>query len=124
VQVILGHLFPKLTVEERLYSWFHQDSAIPCSGCRSMQALSDIFGGRIISSRIWPARSPDPSPCDVFFLGCLKDKGYNSNPQTEEELKENICRQIVNIPAQQLQKLNKNLFRRWDECLHVWGQHF
>jgi hypothetical protein len=35
----------------------------------------------------------------------LKDKVYNSNPKTEA-LKENIRREIANIPAEQLQRVN------------------
>jgi uncharacterized membrane protein len=58
-----------------------------------------------------------------FFWGHLK-YNYNSNPQKEEELKENICREIANIPAEQLQKVNENFFRWCEECLHVEGQHF
>jgi hypothetical protein len=50
----------------------------------SMQALSDVFWDRSISSDIWPARSPDLNPCDFFFWGCVKDKVYNSNHRTEE----------------------------------------
>jgi hypothetical protein len=91
-----------------------------------MQDLSDVFRVRIISSStsIWPARSSDLNPCDFFFWGCLKDKIYNSNLQTEEELKENIQREIENIPAEQLQRVNQNLFRQCEECLHVDGHHF
>jgi hypothetical protein len=54
-----------------------------------MQALFDVFGDRIISSGISPARSPALNPCDFFFWACLKDRVYNSNPRMEE-LKENI----------------------------------
>jgi hypothetical protein len=89
-----------------------------------MWALSDVFGDRIISSGIWPARSPDFYPCDFFFWGCLKDKVYNSNPRKEKKLKENIRREIANIPAEQLQRVNQNLFRRCEECLRADDQHF
>jgi hypothetical protein len=61
--------------------------------------------------------------CDFFVLACLKDKVYSSNPRTEE-LKENVRREIANIPAEQLQRINQNLFRRGEECVHVEGQHF
>jgi hypothetical protein len=37
-----------------------------------------------------------------FFWGCLKNKVCNSNARMEE-LKENIHREIANIPAEQLQ---------------------
>jgi hypothetical protein len=90
----------------------------------SMQALSDVFGDRIITSGIWLARSPDLNPCDFFIGGCLKDKVYKSNPRTEEKLKENIRREIAYIPAEQLQSVNQYLFLQCEECLRVEGQHF
>jgi hypothetical protein len=40
-----------------------------------------------------------------------------------EELKENIGRENANIPAEQLQRVNQNLFRWCEECLRVEGQH-
>jgi hypothetical protein len=46
----------------------------------------------------------------------LKDKVYNSNPR-KEELKENIHRKIANISAEQLQRVNQNLFHQCKECL-------
>jgi hypothetical protein len=87
-----------------------------------MQALSDVYRYRTISSGIWPACSPDLNPCDFFFCGCLKDKVYNSNAQTE--LKENIHREIANILAEQLQKVNQNLSHQCKKCLHVEGKKF
>jgi hypothetical protein len=42
----------------------------------------------------------------------------------EEELKENICTEIVNIPVEQLQRVNQNLFCRCKESVHVEEQHF
>jgi hypothetical protein len=90
----------------------------------SMQALSCVFVDRIISSDVWPARSPDLHSCHFSFWCCLNDKIYNSNPQTEEELKENIRREIANIPAEQLQEIHQNFFRQCEECLRVDGQHF
>jgi hypothetical protein len=61
-----------------------------------MQALSDVFRNRIISSGISPARLPNLNPCDFSFWGCLKGKIYNSNPRTEEELKENFVGKLQN----------------------------
>jgi hypothetical protein len=60
---------------------------------------------------------------DFFFWGYLKDKVYSNNPRTEE-LKENIRREISNIPAVHLHKVNQNLFRWCKECLRVEEQHF
>jgi hypothetical protein len=119
VQVILWQ-------KKKDYGWFQQDSATVHTACMSMQALADVFGDRIISSGIWPARSPDLNTCNFFLWGCLNDKVYNSNPRTEE-LKENIGMERYencNIRAERLQKVNQNILRRYEECLRVEGQHF
>jgi hypothetical protein len=67
VQDFLGQSSPELTEAERLYGWFQQDSATAHIARISMQALSEVFGDRIISSGIWPARSPDLNPGDFLF---------------------------------------------------------
>jgi hypothetical protein len=53
----------------------------------------------------------------------VKNKVYSSDPQMKG-LKENIRKEISNIPAENLQKVNQNLFRRCEECVLVEGQHF
>jgi hypothetical protein len=42
----------------------------------------------------------------------------------EVEVKENIHREIANIPAEQLQGVNHNFLSWCEECLRVEGQHF
>jgi hypothetical protein len=59
----------------------------------------------------------------VFTEEKLDDIGASSNPRTEE-LKENIRREISDTAAENLQKVNQNLFCWCEECLHVEGQHF
>jgi hypothetical protein len=46
-----------------------QDSATAHTARMSMQALSDVFGERIISMDIWQALSADLKPCD--FSSCV-----------------------------------------------------
>jgi hypothetical protein len=79
----------------------------------SVHALSDVFGDRIVSKGIWPARSTDLK--SFFFWDYLKDNVYNSNPRSEEGIQENIRRKIVIITAEQLQRVNQNLFCRREE---------
>jgi hypothetical protein len=50
VHIILRLFLPELTEEGRLCCWLQQDSAMAHTAHISMQALSDVFGGRIISS--------------------------------------------------------------------------
>jgi hypothetical protein len=48
-----------------------------------MQALSDVFWDRNISSGIWPARSPDINIIVIFLLGLFEGQSlqvYNGNP--------------------------------------------
>jgi hypothetical protein len=59
VQVVLGQFFSELREEERLYGWFQEDSATVHTARMSMQALSNVFGDRIISSDIWPVCSSE-----------------------------------------------------------------
>jgi hypothetical protein len=42
----------------------------------------------------------------------------------KEELKENIDKEIANIPAEQLKRVNLNLFHQCKECQHEEEQHF
>jgi hypothetical protein len=57
--------------------------------------------------RVLTEEKLDETGARLFFWGHLKDKVYSNNPRTEEELKVNIRREISNIPAVQLQKVNK-----------------
>jgi hypothetical protein len=40
------------------------------------------------------------------------------------ERKENIHRKNANIPAEQLEMVNQNVFHWCEEYLHIEGQHF
>jgi hypothetical protein len=80
---------------------FSKTQLLPTLHVYLCKALCDVFGGRIISSGIWPARSPYFNPCDFFFWGSLKDKVTAVTPETEE-LKENVPMEFANIPAEHL----------------------
>jgi hypothetical protein len=56
----------------------------------------------------------------VIFEG----QNLQEYPGKEEELNENILREITNIRAEQLQRVNHNVLRRCEECLHVEGHKF
>jgi hypothetical protein len=77
--------------------------------------MSNGFRDRIISSGIWPAHLSDVNPSNFSFWGYLKDKVYNNNLQMKT-LKENIRREIANIPAKELQRVNQNLLCQCEEC--------
>jgi hypothetical protein len=61
LRLILIEFFVQLAEEEQSYVW--------------------------ISHGLWPAQSPDLTPCDIYLWGNLKDKVYRMNPHMEKELK-------------------------------------
>jgi hypothetical protein len=48
----------------------------------SLETLRLVFDDRVISSGLWPPRSPDMTPCDVYLWGRLKYKAYKINPHS------------------------------------------
>jgi hypothetical protein len=69
--------------------------------------IYDVFnpGDRRISRRTdfpWPQYSTDLNPPDYFLWGYLKEKVFASNPLTLAVLKENIRREIRNIPGEHI----------------------
>jgi hypothetical protein len=62
---------------------FQQDGAKAHTSRASMAVLRDHFPGRLISLRgdlKWPARSPDLTPCDFFFVGVCPQEALLSFP--------------------------------------------
>jgi inhibitor of nuclear factor kappa-B kinase subunit alpha len=89
-----------------------------------MEELRQVFGDRIISRSLWPARSPDLNPCDFYLWGNLKQKVYKTNSHTIEELKENIRNEVSAISPGELQRVITNLVWWCQECARADGDHF
>ena len=73
--------------------FFQQDGAPPHYALRVRDYRNKVssqrwFGGR--GSIEWPPRSPDLTPMDFFFWGVVKNKMYEKNPKTVNELKDYI----------------------------------
>ena len=84
-------------------AWFQQDGATACTARRSMQALWEMFPGKLISlcgDVGWPAHLPDLAPCDFFLWGYLKSKVHTHRPENLQALKDAIRREIAAIPLQ------------------------
>jgi hypothetical protein len=93
-----------------------KDSATAHTVEDSLTALEGVFCDRIISRSLWPAHSPDLTPYDFHLWDNLKDKVCRTNPQTEEELNEKIRREILEVPQEELLRMNFNLFKRYRVC--------
>ncbi|PSN46232.1 hypothetical protein C0J52_11390 [Blattella germanica] len=104
--------------------FFMQDGATAHTAGTSITALRDVYGDKLISSGLWPSRSPDLNPCDFYLWGNLKCKVYANNPRDWEALKENIKIEIFSINWDDLQEVSENLFRWIRSCLGEAGRHF
>lgn len=106
--------------------WFQQDGATAHTSRASMAQLRGFFPGKLISLRgdiEWPARSPDLSPCDFYLWGYLKGRVYVDRPNNLNQLKENIRREIREIPRQTLERVMTNFSRRLVQCRENGGHH-
>jgi hypothetical protein len=57
-----------------------QDGATAHTAIYSIYVLNQVFEDRLISRELWPTRSPDLNPCDIYLWGNLKDKVCSKNP--------------------------------------------
>jgi hypothetical protein len=120
-KLILTDFFGQFRKGERQYTWFQQGSATAHNAHDFLTALERVFGDWIIISHgLWPARSPDLTPCDFYLWGNLKDKIYRTNPHTEVELKKNVQREILNVSQEEILRSNSKPIKRCTENMFTW----
>ncbi|KAJ8913297.1 hypothetical protein NQ315_010964, partial [Exocentrus adspersus] len=101
----------------------NQDEAPPHYNLIVRNYLDATFHNRWIGRRgtiEWPARSPDLSPLDFFFWGCLKDLV----PQDLLELRQRIINTSAEILADIIHTAIENFYVRLGQCQEVNGEHF
>jgi hypothetical protein len=69
IRNILELFFEQLTDDKIRCGYSQQDNAIAHTSGNSMSALQVILDDRIISTGLWPLRSPDLSVCDFYLWG-------------------------------------------------------
>ena len=70
------------------------------------------FCKRFIRKDSWPLRSPNINPCDFFLRGYLRVKIYSLLPNTLDELKANIKREVRSISPEVLVRVFENFRER------------
>jgi hypothetical protein len=105
-------------------AYFQQDGATAHTAQMSMALLDDVFADRIISTTIWPPRSPDLSPLDFFLWGAMKKSVYSNNPHTIDDLKMAITEFIWNVDRALLNTVFENTVRLVNKCLEIGEGHF
>jgi hypothetical protein len=60
--------------EEEKEVYFMQNGTTAHTANYSIHVLNKAFEDRLISRRLWPARSPDLNPFDLYLWGNLRNK--------------------------------------------------
>lgn len=110
-QMLNNFLWPRLEDMDLNNLYFQQDGATCHTARETLNLLQEKFPGRVISRNgdvDWPARSCDLTPLDFFLWGFLKDQVYTNNPQTIDELKNNIRAAIAEINLHMCDKVIEN----------------
>lgn len=63
--------------------------------------MNESFVDHVISHGLWVLSTTNPT----FLLGCLKEKVYNNNLQTLDQLKVNTEEAVINIQPRNLKKV-------------------
>jgi hypothetical protein len=103
---------------------FHYDSATAHTAHASLALLREVFGHRIISSNIWPPRSPDLTPRDFYLWGALKIAAYKDSPRSPDKLKESVTSFTESILRTELVRAFDDKMRTVDACFKVRADHF
>ena len=120
------YLWPELDELDINDMWFQQDDATSHRARVTIDLLKGKFGERVISRNVpveWSSRSCDLTPLDFFLWGHMKSLIYVNKPATLGDLKDNIQREIANVPVEMCAKVVENWVQRIDRCKRVRGDH-
>ena len=122
--MLKDYFWPKhLRIAEYGKYYFQQDGATPHTAIIVQDWLKSKFSKKFINKQMWPPRSPDLNPCDFFLWGYLKARVYNPLPETLEDLKVNIEREVKNIKQEMLKSTFLDFEKRCKLILSVEGGH-
>ena len=79
--------------------------------CVTIDFLKGKFDERVISRNgpvEWPPRSCDLTPLDFFVWGHIKSLVYADKSATLDDLKDNIQREIANVPVEMCSRVMEN----------------
>ena len=120
------YLWPELDELDINDMWFQQDGATNHTARVTIDLLKGKFGERVISRNgpvEWPPRSCDPTPLDFFLWGHMKSLVYANKPATLDDLKDNIQREIANVPLEMCARVVENWVQRINRCKRACGGH-
>ena len=120
------YLWPELDEFNINDMLFQQYGATSHTTCVTIDLLTGKFGERVIS-RNGPVERP-PRSCDLTLLDFIlwshiKSLVYYNKPATLDDLKDNIQREIANVPVKMSARMVENWVRRIDRCKRARSGH-
>lgn len=108
--------------------WWAQDGAPPHIANPVRARLRAVFGEKVVSrghQTLWPARSPDLTPCDHFLWGYIKSKVYITPPADLQELRRRIDDSFIELRGNQnmIRSVFREMRRRAQLCIDNNGRH-
>ena len=70
------------TEDELTTGYYPQDGATCHTSNASMREIENLLKTELSQKNLWPPRSPDLTPADLFLWGLLKGKVYKNTPRT------------------------------------------
>ena len=107
--------------------WFQQDGAAAHCGREVRAYLDTPFPHRWIGRRgeiEWPAKSPDLTPLHYFLWGYLKGKVYSTQPQSLDELQNQILQEATLIDREMIRKAVTHFHNLTAFCQEAQGFQF
>ena len=127
VEDIVPPILDDMPLQLRRHLWYQLDGAPAHFTLPVRQWLDQHFPGRWIGSGgpvAWPARSPDLTPLDFFLWGSMKEKVYQTEIASREELVAKINEAAMEIRQQDVDHVQRELRRRAAACVRAGGGHF
>ena len=125
-EVVVSQLQTKPNFDEL---FFQQDGAPPHYALRVRDYLNEVFPQHWFRRRgsiEWPPCSPDQTLMDFFFWGVVKNKVYEKNSKTVNELKDYIYDSFREIDENQnlCSTVCQSVLDRCEECCNVGRGYF
>jgi len=128
---VLPELLEEVPLEVRQNMWYHHDGAPAHYGIGVQNFLHLNYPERWIGRGRrapvrWPPRSPDFNPLDYFAWGYVKDRVYQTEVESPEDLVARIlavAQEIKNSPDM-LRRVRESMLRRCNACIERDGRSF
>lgn len=114
-----------LMVRQRM--WFQHDGAPAHYGIGVRNFLNHEYPQRWIGRGgpvNWPPRSPDITKPDFFLWGYVKERVYEEQPTTADDMRNRIREAFRSITPEMLENVNRNFANRVRHCLQNNGGLF